>query len=86
MSISTVSGNGHGVWVKDAGSSVTMDASTSISTTGASAYGVLVEAGATETFTGGSSTTALPGTMSILGDNSAAFGTYGAGAKLRLTE
>lgn len=82
VTISTVSGNGHGIWIKDAGSSVTMDASTSISTTGASAYGVLVENGATETFTGGSTTTALPGTMSILGDNSAAFGTYGTDAKI----
>ncbi|WP_167522270.1 autotransporter-associated beta strand repeat-containing protein [Brucella tritici] len=82
VNISTVSSNGHGVWLVGAGSSVQMNAATSISTTGKGAYGVLAESGATKTFTGGNSADALPGTMSIQGDGSAAFGTYGSNSKI----
>ncbi|WP_176037873.1 autotransporter-associated beta strand repeat-containing protein [Brucella tritici] len=80
--INTVSSSGHGVWIDGAGSNVDINAGTSISTAGASAYGVLLENGATKTFTTGNSADAMPGSISVLGDGSAAFGTYGSGSKI----
>lgn len=80
--INTVASSGYGVWIDGAGSNVNMNAGTTISTTGASAYGVLLENGATKTFKTGNSADAMPGSISVLGDGSAAFGASGSGSKI----
>ncbi|WP_273793905.1 beta strand repeat-containing protein, partial [Brucella anthropi] len=80
--ISTVSANGYGVRIAGANSSVQMNAATSITTTGTNAHGVLVDGGATKTFTSGNSADALPGRMSIGGDNAAAFMATSSGSSL----